>query len=149
MRDVALEIFRRRGLKGFYRGFFPTAMRETGFGAYFGVYEATLMYFSSPSEPLPHSPQDRSPLLSEAAQPQSHTKPRSHSYPVLLLAGGLAGAMSWIVTFPFDVIKTRVQSTLSPGSDNPYRNTLSTIVHSYRQEGLRVFFHGLTPTLIR
>lgn len=56
---------------------------------------------------------------------------------------------SWLVTFPFDVIKTRVQSTLAPAPDSPYRNIMSTIVNSYRQEGPGVFFKGLKPTLIR
>ena len=70
------------------------------------------------------------------------------SYPVLV-AGALAGVCSWVVTFPFDVIKTRVQSTLSTGQENPFRNMWSTIVHSYRQEGFGVFFHGLKPTIIR
>lgn len=72
-----------------------------------------------------------------------------HSYPALLLAGGMAGVASWLVTFPFDVIKTRVQSTLAPAPDSPYRNVMSTIVNSYRMEGPGVFFKGLKPTLIR
>lgn len=139
-RDVAIEIFRRRGIKGLFRGFVPTAIRETGFGAYFGVYEATLMLFSQPS-----SSPEKSPLAPEAAPSSAQAR---RSYPVLI-AGALAGVCSWVVTFPFDVIKTRVQSTLSPNLDNPFRNMWSTIVYSYRQEGLQVFFHGLKPTLIR
>lgn len=122
----------------------PTGIREMGFGAYFGVYEGTLMLFSSPRETIPTSIIEHPTLAAEVAT----TKMR-HPYPVLLLAGAMAGVLSWLVTFPFDVIKTRVQSTLSPGPENPYRSTLSTIMHSYRQEGLRVFFNGLKPTLIR
>ena len=116
----------------------PTAIRETGFGAYFGVYEATLMWFSPSTAP------DHSPL---APNKDRETDAR-RSYPVLL-AGALAGVCSWVVTFPFDVIKTRVQSTLSPSADNPFRNMWSTAVYSYRQEGFKVFFHGLKPTIIR
>lgn len=111
----------------------------------------------------------------------------------------------WLFTFPFDVVKTRVQGSfdgsipdthsfthqaphspspsptprhtspssltrvpvsaspllsypspapsgvgVSVGPDlYPYRTTWSTIVHSYRTEGIRVFFRGLAPTLIR
>ena len=73
----------------------------------------------------------------------------THSWPALLAAGGLAGIAGWLGTFPFDVIKTRVQSTFGSGANNPYRNTWSTIVHSYQQEGLKVFFRGLAPTLVR
>lgn len=76
------------------------------------------------------------------------------------------------MTFPFDVVKTRMQGSeavaVSPkavdlysattplvkqdgGSRdrNPYRTTMSTIIHSYRNEGIGVFFRGLAPTLIR
>lgn len=85
----------------------------------------------------------------------------------LLVAGGVAGVMGWLVTFPFDVVKTRVQSTdwtpINPhereplldsrGSigpkDSPYRTTLSTVLNSYRTEGVSVFYRGLAPTLIR
>lgn len=94
-----------------------------------------------------------------------------------LLAGGVAGVAGWAFTFPFDVIKTRIQSSRDgalppaphpprnhhnssvpvsasqpppfPADDRPYRNTLSTIAHSYRTEGSRVFVRGLAPTLIR
>ena len=32
---------------------------------------------------------------------------------------------------------------------HPYQTTLSTIINSYRAEGITVFFRGLSPTLIR
>ena len=93
----------------------------------------------------------------------------------------LSTLAGWLVTFPLDVVKTRMQgsrmilatSSPSPSSAvsvspnalpamplfgqespasrnvNPYRTILSTVVHSYRTEGIRVFFRGLSPTLIR
>ena len=148
VQQVALDIWRRRGIRGLFRGITATAIRETGYGAYFGAYEGLLMLFSSRGSPFSNDiddgPIDHTSLNSEAASSKKH-----HSYPALLLAGGLAGVASWVVTFPFDVIKTRVQSSLDTSISNPYRNTVSAIVNSYRQEGFRVFFHGLKPTLIR
>ena len=144
VKDVALDIYRKRGIRGLFRGLVPTAIRETGFGAYFGVYEGTLMlvsHLSSRTHALEDDPAE--PSLENAVSKEPHP------YWALLLAGGLAGPASWIVTFPFDVIKTRVQSTVAPTPNNPYRTMLSTTVNSYRQEGFRVFFHGLKPTLIR
>ncbi|KAK7685802.1 hypothetical protein QCA50_011148 [Cerrena zonata] len=138
--QVALSIVRKHGVRGLYRGITATALRDVGYGAYFAAYEATLMYFPS-RKPSPH---DHSSLMSEADSTIA-----SHSWPALLTAGGLAGIAGWLGTFPFDVIKTRIQSTLGSGSENPYRNTWSTVVHSYRQEGFGVFFRGLAPTLVR
>ena len=138
--QVALDIVRKHGVRGLYRGITSTALRDIGYGAYFAAYEATLMYFPS-RKPSPH---DHSSLMSEADSTIA-----THSWPALLAAGGLAGIAGWLGTFPFDVIKTRVQSTFGSGASNPYRNTWSTIVYSYQQEGLKVFFRGLAPTLVR
>ncbi|RDB18575.1 Mitochondrial basic amino acids transporter [Hypsizygus marmoreus] len=156
---VALQIFREAGLGGLYRGITATALRDCGYGAYFLAYEATLRYFAS-------RPTEASP------RPTGQNGP---SWPALLIAGGLAGIFGWLATFPLDVVKTRMQGTArapvsrtpgtaSPTSNpttpllakpgqppdaNPYQSTMSTIIHSYRTEGISVFFRGLAPTLIR
>ncbi|KAH6919243.1 carnitine/acyl carnitine carrier [Coprinopsis sp. MPI-PUGE-AT-0042] len=166
-RQVTMQIIRESGFQGLFRGITATALRDTGYGAYFLTYEATCRYFkSSPGDPL--------------------------SIPALLLAGGAAGIAAWAITFPFDVVKTRIQasqpiysaaattvvhnnhthpsiargySTMSastplllqtvdakespPRDINPYRSTWSTFVNSYRADGAGVFFRGLAPTLIR
>jgi solute carrier family 25 (mitochondrial carnitine/acylcarnitine transporter), member 20/29 len=72
-------------------------------------------------------------------------------WPALVFAGGVAGVAGWLVTFPFDVIKTRMQASglLHDSSNRKYRSMLSTIVASYREGGTRVFFRGLAPTLLR
>lgn len=70
------------------------------------------------------------------------------SWTSMLIAGGVAGVVGWLATFGFDVVKTRIQST-NRSSNNPYNTIWSTIVHSYRTDGFKVFFSGLSPTLIR
>ncbi|EIN06196.1 carnitine/acyl carnitine carrier [Punctularia strigosozonata HHB-11173 SS5] len=158
--DVARQIVRQHGVKGLYRGITSTALRDCGYGAYFAAYEATCRYFARPqrttaSPPPPPSgsrerqeqPYDASSLVSQA-----ESEINSHSWPALLLAGALAGIASWVSTFPFDVVKTRVQASQAQGGDlyrGKYRNTWSTIVHSYRDDGPRIFFRGIAPTLIR
>lgn len=138
--EVALTIFKKHGLRGLYRGISSTALRDIGYGAYFAAYEGTLLVFTPPKA----APHDHSSLISEA-----DTSIETHSWPILLLAGGVAGVTGWFATFPLDVVKTRVQSSFGSEPLNPYRNTWSTIVNSYRQEGVAVFFRGLAPTLIR
>jgi solute carrier family 25 (mitochondrial carnitine/acylcarnitine transporter), member 20/29 len=69
----------------------------------------------------------------------------------LLIAATIAGFVGWTVTFPFDLVKTRMQSSglLEDNSITSYRTTWSTIVSSYRQDGIEVFALGLAPTLWR
>lgn len=73
----------------------------------------------------------------------------------------------WMATFPLDVVKTRIQGSFAQTGaahapllghshssrhvepTNPFRSTLSTVVYSYKMEGMGVFFRGLVPTLIR
>lgn len=90
-----------------------------------------------------HGAADHSSLLSEI-----DSEARSVPWSALFLAGGLAGIAGWVTTFPMDLVKTRMQST-EPQRADPYRTIASTVMYSYRTEGPKVFFRGLTPTLIR
>lgn len=151
---VAMGIFKQSGIRGLYRGLSATALRDTGYGAYFMAYEGTCRYFRS----VPNSTiqTDHTSLLSEI-----DSEARSTPWSILFLAAAMAGIAGWVATFPMDVIKTRMQSTditiVDPGAQrqrfsdphNPYRTILSTLAHSYRSEGYRMFFRGLVPTLIR
>jgi len=74
-----------------------------------------------------------------------------------LVAGGVAGLMSWSSTMPIDVVKSRFQS------DNPvdrassgtgrmaarYSGVVDCAVHSWRAEGVSVFYRGLPVTCMR
>ena len=59
--------------------------------------------------------------------------------------------LGWVVTFPFDVLKTRMQAHL-PTRDEAAagsRHTWSTVRTMYAEAGSRVFWRGLAPTLVR
>ncbi|KAK0215080.1 carnitine/acyl carnitine carrier [Armillaria fumosa] len=161
--EVILNILRKNGIRGLYRGMTATAFRDLGYGSYFFAYEATSRFFT-PASDLPLSPSEIQLLLSQV-DGQVRTPP----WAAMLLAGGVAGIAGWMTTFPLDVVKTRMQSTessytsstsspntgsspnspLLPPRVKPYRTVWSTIVASYQAEGLAVFFRGLAPTLIR
>ena len=62
-----------------------------------------------------------------------------------MMAGGIAGTVSWAAILPFDVIKSRIQAD----EDRKYKGFLDCAVKSFREEGPRVFSRGLLVCSLR
>lgn len=123
--DCVYKIYKMRGLKGLYRGFYITLARELpAFGLYFTVFKFYCENFSTTGN-------ESTMRIWE-----------------LLVAGGLSGTFGWILTYPIDVIKTRYQSD-GMGCKYKYLNIRDCIRKSYRQDGLKVFQRGLLSTILR
>jgi len=115
-----LTLLRGLSLKTLMRGLTATIYRETpSYGTYFGVYEFLCRSFKTPSGEVPGS--------------------------VLLVSGGVAGVVAWSVTYPFDVLKTRVQAT----SDTPNMGVFASLRHIVKTEGAKTLYRGLTATIVR
>lgn len=75
------------------------------------------------------------------------------------LAGGLSGSMAWFLSFPFDFVKTQIQSqplrTLSGSQATthvPMKNSPTLwrmVLHLCREKGLLGLYAGVTPTVLR
>lgn len=65
-----------------------------------------------------------------------------------LMAGGLAGTFSWLISFPIDVVKSRLQADGMSGVPK-YLNVRDCIRQSYHEEGLGFLSRGLFSTLLR
>jgi len=144
---LLLQIMRTQGIRGLYRGITATALRDLGYGTYFFTYEATCRLFSRPIPPPQPSIHHSASDLIETIDSDFQTVP----VPALLLAGALAGIAGWMTTFPLDVVKTRIQGTSINNSKQSFGMgiTIDTIISSWKSEGPRVFWAGLSPTLIR
>lgn len=59
-----------------------------------------------------------------------------------ILAGGISGMLAWTSSYPFDMIKTKIQS----GDIMKIKDALSTI---YKTKGIRGLFKGYFPTILR
>ncbi|KYO42664.1 solute carrier family 25 member 45 isoform X2 [Alligator mississippiensis] len=106
-------ILREEGPRGLLRGAGALALRDTPTsGLYFLLY-ASLSRGLTPS----------------GQEPGACT---------VLLAGGVAGSLSWACATPMDVVKVRLQA-----GGSPYRGILHCARLSARQEGARVFLRGL------
>ncbi|TDZ15659.1 putative mitochondrial carrier [Colletotrichum sidae] len=66
----------------------------------------------------------------------------------IALYGGLAGEALWLSSYPFDVIKSKMQ-TDGFGKEQRYKSMRDCFAQTYRGEGLRGFWRGIVPTLMR
>ncbi|WWC65069.1 uncharacterized protein I303_107683 [Kwoniella dejecticola CBS 10117] len=171
---VLKHIIKTDGFRGLFRGYQATALRDLAYGPYFFTYEAMLLLFKHLKKPpLPdnHRKHEGHTLIDEAEMELSS----GLSWAELMTAGGIAGVTAWLATFPIDVFKTRIQSapwssssvsshgstTTSPLTGSSTITTARTSVAvakptlwkvastAVREEGWRVMFAGLGPTLIR
>ncbi|KAI1207875.1 mitochondrial carrier [Annulohypoxylon truncatum] len=62
--------------------------------------------------------------------------------------GGLAGEALWLASYPFDVVKSKMQ-TDGFGSGMKYRTMRDCFAQTWRAEGARGFWKGIGPTLLR
>ena len=62
--------------------------------------------------------------------------------------GGLAGEALWVSSYPFDVVKSKMQ-TDGLASAARYASASDCFRQTYRTEGLRGFWKGVGPTLLR
>lgn len=65
-----------------------------------------------------------------------------------LMAGGFAGTLSWVISFPIDVVKSRLQVDGIDGKPK-YLNAMDCVKQSYQSEGMAFFTRGLNSTLMR
>ncbi|KAM8812605.1 solute carrier family 25 member 45 isoform 2-T2 [Rhynchonycteris naso] len=111
------SIFREEGPRGLFRGAWALTLRDT---PTLGIYFVTYEWLCRESTP-------------DGQNPSSTT---------VLVAGGFAGITSWVTATPLDVIKSRMQ--MAGLKQREYGGVLDCMVSSARQEGLGVFFRGLT-----
>ncbi|XP_076130947.1 solute carrier family 25 member 45 [Alosa pseudoharengus] len=115
-------ILREEGARGLFRGMWALALRDVPcYGLYFLPYELTVRMLTD---------KDR--------------KPGTFA---VLMAGGVAGVVTWAFATPMDVVKARLQMVGAGG--RVYRGVLHCIAVSAREEGMRVFFKGLLLNSLR
>ena len=120
--DCVRQLWSAGGLSTFARGFWATLARDApAWATYFAVFSAVKSRLAPPAIDRPSGVLDGSAELSPAAS---------------LVAGGLAGAATWSVCVPMDVVKTRYQSELTHST---YGSACRAI---WRVSGVGGFFAG-------
>lgn len=113
--------------RGLYRGSAVTLLREA---QAYGVWFLTFEY-----------------LMQGDARRNGVTRADIPPYKIAFY-GGLAGEALWIASYPFDVVKSKMQSD-GFGPDMRFRNMRQCFGVTWRHEGLRGFWKGIGPTLLR
>ena len=119
---AATTICQTHGIQTLFKGWQVCLLRDVpAFGAYFCGYEAT-----------------KRALTNGESDNETDMK--------LMVAGGMAGMISWVVSMPQDVVKSCVQSQSLEGK----QMSITQIVRSrLQQEGPRFFFKGFSATMLR
>lgn len=115
------HIYRRHGIIGFYRGFWTTINRDVlSYGVYFQLYYGIRDYHKNRKIEFNSSQKG--------------------------LAGAFSGLITWLITYPFDTMKTIIQTV--PLKENKFM-TQSQVFHMlYNNGGVKEFFRGASPSLI-
>ncbi|KAG2362839.1 S-adenosylmethionine transporter [Suillus spraguei] len=119
---AATLVLEHDGIRGFYRGFWTTIMREIPFTSLqFPLYEFLKHRLSIYL--------DRKPLYAHEAA----------------VCGSIAGGTAAALTTPLDVLKTRVMLDLRDPSKQQVPSLLMRLRQIYIQEGARALFAGIIP----
>ncbi|XP_058490282.1 solute carrier family 25 member 15a [Solea solea] len=123
--SVVKTVLRTNGPLGFYQGLTSTVVREMpGYFCFFGAYELCRSTFAT------HMGTDKDGI----------------GILPLMFSGGFGGACLWLVIYPIDSVKSRIQVHSLAGRQEGFRKTFLGIV---RTEGFPALYSGLTPTMIR
>ncbi|KAK4124473.1 mitochondrial carrier [Parathielavia appendiculata] len=126
--DCVRKLSQSGGLgKGLYRGTSVTLLREAqAYGVWFLTFEW---------------------LMNADAARNGVERKQIASWKVALY-GGLAGEALWLASYPFDVVKSKMQ-TDGFGSAQRYKSMRDCFAQTWRAEGARGFWKGIGPTLLR
>lgn len=124
--DAAIKIFKNHGIRGLNRGQAPTTVREsTGLMLYFTVIEK----------------------LTATLTPAGITNKKDVPIYVPLLAGGIGGTFYWVFNYPFDYVKTLMQS--DKFGEFKYKTMTQCFQDELAAHGWRGFFKGYVICMMR
>eukprot|EP01095_Lingulamoeba_sp_RSL-Kostka_P002878 TRINITY_DN1379_c0_g2_i1.p1 TRINITY_DN1379_c0_g2~~TRINITY_DN1379_c0_g2_i1.p1 ORF type:complete len:286 (-),score=44.63 TRINITY_DN1379_c0_g2_i1:306-1163(-) len=124
--DCGIKIVKKEGILGLYNGYSTNLLRDVPFSAIFlGTYD-TLCH------------------LVVKYNKDYKSKKDIPTYLIPLL-GGISGGIGWSIVFPFDVIKSRFQSTERTSSSTIFKTFQSII----KNEGFRYLYKGVNAAVLR
>lgn len=122
--DGIRQILRNEGPSGFYRGIVPSLFGVTQGALQFMAYEWLKVQQSNGLSPVP----------------------RELNTLDYLASSGMAKIFAGSATYPYQVVRARLQTY---DASHTYKNTRDALAQIWANEGLRGFYRGLGPNLLR
>ncbi|SOV81607.1 mitochondrial carrier protein, putative [Plasmodium sp. gorilla clade G3] len=124
------EIIQKEGFSGFYKGYIPTLLTGVPYVTlqmlFFDIYKNIFQTYSS-------NHYNNIPTLALYSS----------------LAGSLSNLTSLIIVFPGDTVRKRMMNNGIDNKNYIYKNTFHCIKNIYYIEGIRNFYHGLFPSMLK
>ncbi|KAK7131762.1 hypothetical protein R3I93_018354 [Phoxinus phoxinus] len=121
--DCGLRLYKEKGICSVYKGTVLTLIRDVpSNGIYFLTYDCLKQHLTPDGESVHQLSTSR-----------------------VLLAGGVAGMVNWLIALPADVLKSNYQ-TAADGRYQGLRDVLRTLL---RDEGARALYKGLSAVMLR
>ncbi|EUT80401.1 hypothetical protein PFAG_05042 [Plasmodium falciparum Santa Lucia] len=128
--EMIYEIIQKEGFSGFYKGYIPTLLTGVPYVTlqmlFFDLYKNIFQTYSS-------NHYNNIPTLALYSS----------------LAGSLSNLTSLIIVFPGDTVRKRMMNNGIDNKNYIYKNTLHCIKNIYYREGIRNFYHGLFPSMLK
>eukprot|EP00210_Caulerpa_lentillifera_P007580 g7240.t1 len=133
LRQAISTIARKEGIRGFYRGLGPSLLLCTNPAIQFAIYEELrriVVYLNKSTKSRIKSSEK---LTSGAA----------------FFIGGASKVTASIVTYPTQVMRSRIQQRFDIGRRLKYTSLRNAFVTTFQREGVRGLYKGLVPSFIR
>ncbi|KAI9297653.1 mitochondrial carrier [Neoconidiobolus thromboides FSU 785] len=121
--DCSKQLIAKYGVFGLWKGFFSTLLFRSYFALFWPTYQFT-------SDKLKNEHTDFKVLIP-------------------FISGGVAATTFWCFAFPADVVKNRMMSQNINTTKPLYPTVLSCFKYVYNTQGLKGFYRGFLPALLR
>jgi solute carrier family 25 protein 33/36 len=135
--DCVVKTVRAEGIRGLYRGLTASYLGVTESTAQWVLYEKGKQYLAR-----------RERLLLESSKPRSVWDNIVSSTGNLVAAGG-AKFLASILTYPHEVVRTRLRQAPMLDGRMKYTGLVQCFVTIFREEGIPALYGGMVPHMLR
>ncbi|GKY94983.1 hypothetical protein MPSEU_000462900 [Mayamaea pseudoterrestris] len=139
--QVAANVYRQEGLLAFWRGNLPNVLRTAGSAA---INFTCMDYYKK----VAVAPYFEKLLLSSSSSTTTSSpstlqkRQRQSQFITSIVSGGLAGASSTTLLYPFEFLRTRLAMDVGALEQRKYVGMKQVVSSILRSDGIRGFFQG-------